>query len=112
VNGQARIVGGVPVKSKYEYPFYSISASNRTLCGASLIHGDILLSATHCGTATWQTGIWLGGKNLDHSSSDYYSVQQTILHLLYQRSQPNNDVVMHRKLCNQLTKKRMGETEF
>jgi Trypsin len=79
----SRIVGGTPVISNSEYPFYAFP-NGRYLCGATLIHGDILVSAAHCGNITWGNGVWLGGTSLvDRSASTFYSVNQTILHPLY-----------------------------
>jgi secreted trypsin-like serine protease len=82
VHGQSRIVGGIPVNNNSEYPFFAIPERLEYLCGASLIHGDILLSAAHCGDEAWVDGIWLGGTSIENnrSSSVYYSVNGTVSH--------------------------------
>jgi len=44
---EIRIVGGTPVADGSIYPFY-VDSNAPTLCGATLIHEDILLTAAHC----------------------------------------------------------------
>jgi V8-like Glu-specific endopeptidase len=44
-----RIVGGTPAEVG-EYPWYAVPARNY-MCGASLIHPDILLTVAHCSGA-------------------------------------------------------------
>jgi trypsin len=44
-----RIIGGSAVPSKSIYPFYTrLQIDGNGLCGGSLIHGDIVLTAKHC----------------------------------------------------------------
>jgi secreted trypsin-like serine protease len=62
-----RIVGGTPV-AVGDYPFFAWSAGS-TLCGASLIHEDILLSAAHCEGAFIENGVLMGGIVLYGSDS-------------------------------------------
>jgi len=47
-NAEPRIVGGTEAKEK-EYPFY-VHGTTTQICGASLIHPDIVLTAAHCQT--------------------------------------------------------------
>lgn len=54
---QERIVGGKPAVAG-SYPSYAI-ATGRGLCGSTLIHDDILITAAHC-YGLFQNGIVLG----------------------------------------------------
>jgi trypsin len=47
VDIQPRIVGG-SIADGTDYPFYAIPIGGRGLCGATLVHPDILVSAAHC----------------------------------------------------------------
>jgi secreted trypsin-like serine protease len=53
-----RIVGGSIVTDVYKYSSFAIPNSTFTLCGATLIHPDILVSAAHC------KGVFVGGVRL------------------------------------------------
>ena len=61
---QPRIIGGTPV-DKGSYPSYAIPISGYGLCGATLIHDDILLSAGHCSGAFEGNDIAIGATLLN-----------------------------------------------
>lgn len=52
------IVGGTPVTDVLAYSAYAIPNSSRYVCGATLIHRDVLISAAHC------EGVFVGGVKL------------------------------------------------
>jgi secreted trypsin-like serine protease len=92
VDATSRIVGGLPV-SLDEYPFYAFPASNY-MCGATLIWGDILVSAAHCGSTVWSSGLWLGGTKKDKSESIFYSAKTVTNHPSYSSSTSANDITL------------------
>jgi secreted trypsin-like serine protease len=67
VSNDARIVGGKP-SAQGAYPFYAVPDGNY-LCGASLIHPDILISAAHCKGSFINNNIYIGGNTLDGSDA-------------------------------------------
>ena len=93
VNARGRIVGGNTVTNINEYPFYAYP-SNGYLCGASLIHDDILISAAHCGDKTWKDGLFLGGNRYVAQYSNFYTVNKTIIHPSYDVPRFNNDLML------------------
>jgi trypsin len=90
-----KIVGGVPAILG-EYPFYAIPATN-WLCGATLIHGDFLVSAAHCGSKVWGQGLWLSTTNRKQvrvPPSTFYSTKQLIIHPNFTDSTNANDIML------------------
>jgi trypsin len=57
------IVGGTAASAS-SYNFYGISKSG-PLCGATLIHVDIAVTAAHCGGVFRGVGLYLGGSKLN-----------------------------------------------
>lgn len=61
------IVGGT-ISAKGFYPFYAVT-SDSGVCGASLIHPDILLTAAHCADVFENSVVSIGGNRLDGSDA-------------------------------------------
>jgi hypothetical protein len=80
---QPRIVGGTPAPAG-AFPFYAKSLPE-TLCGATLIWEDILLTAAHCEGA-FLNGVAIGGTRLDDSDATVLPVDSELPH-------PNYDVL-------------------
>lgn len=60
-NGGANVVGGT-TSAQGAYPYYSIPYyGSARLCGATLIHEDILLSAAHCEGTFSNVNVQIGG---------------------------------------------------
>jgi trypsin len=89
---QQRIVGGSAVGTK-DYPFFA-SPNRGGMCGATAIHNDILVTAAHCGTELWSSGIWVGGNNVNRRSSKYYDVVTTLIHPSYNPMTNENDIAL------------------
>jgi V8-like Glu-specific endopeptidase len=88
-----RIVGGSRV-SNGDFPFFAYPSGSK-LCGATLIHGDILISAAHCGPQTWSSGLWLGGSDiLNTADSIYYPISKTVVHPNYTNTTNSNDIML------------------
>jgi secreted trypsin-like serine protease len=96
VQASSRIVGGMNVTNQNEFPFYAIPNSNTTLCGATLIWGNVLITAAHCGESTWNAGVWIGGTNalFNKTNSQYYSTQRVIIHPNYDPKLVLNDIAL------------------
>lgn len=77
VKVQPRIVGGTEVKNEYKYPFFT----HIGICGGTLIHGDIVLTAAHCVRPlgmTAQVGARVKGSTED--GSVYATIDEQIFH--------------------------------
>jgi secreted trypsin-like serine protease len=91
VRGRALIVGGVPAKLG-RYPWYGIPQTKPGLCGAVLIHSDILLTAAHCKPAfRMPNSILLGGNRRDGSDA------QDVVELKDVRVHPNFNKILFKK---------------
>lgn len=90
-----RIVGGLNANAG-EFPFFAYTANPRTLCGATLIHGDILLSAAHCGTKAWSDGIFLGFTDMKQvqKKKDLIPVTNMTIHANYSSTTFANDIML------------------
>lgn len=60
----ANIVGGVVVAEPEKYPYFAIPATG-TLCGATLVHEDILITAAHCEGVFSNKDIFIGATFVD-----------------------------------------------
>jgi secreted trypsin-like serine protease len=91
LRSRALIVGGVPAKLG-RYPWYGIPQTKPGLCGAVLIHSDILLTAAHCKPAfRMPNSILLGGNRRDGSDA------QDVVDLEEVRVHPNYDKILFKK---------------
>jgi hypothetical protein len=94
---QARIVGGKPVKAATHsfVPSFASPAGTK-LCGATVIHPDILLSAAHCAGAFVEDGVLIGGVELTGmDATEFVGVLSELSHPLYQPGgSEQNDIML------------------
>jgi len=87
-----RIVGGKPA-APGEYPSYAIPKEGG--CGATLIHPDILISASHCAGAFSGQEIFIGGNLLTGLDADETVVAtEERLHPNYDDWTTENDIML------------------
>jgi secreted trypsin-like serine protease len=77
---ESKIVGGEDATAG-QFPFYASSSGRPSLCGASLIRPDLLLSAAHCEGA-FTGGVFIGSTRLGQNGV-FRSVAAQIPHPLY-----------------------------
>lgn len=87
-----RIVGGIRAATS-EFPFYATPRGDY-LCGATLIHKDILISAAHCGAKTWAAGVALGCAALGGKGCRNYATVHSYIHPGYNASTKLHDVML------------------
>lgn len=93
---QLKLVGGTNLTSPTPYPWFGTLAG-RTLCGLSLIHSDIVISAGHCAdafTSQFTRGIYLGGIELIGSDQELYGIDKVRVHPDYTNGPAPNDVLL------------------
>jgi trypsin len=93
IHNNASIVGGQPA-SVGEYPSYAILQIGGSLrCGASLIWGDVLLSAAHCDDAYNGENTFIGGTKLNPSNAkEIIQMGDTVVHPDF--AFPINDIML------------------
>lgn len=88
-----RIVGGLPVRVPDRYPYYGIPAGP-SLCGATLLWNDIVITAGHCVEAFKQGGILIGGTTVDGRASRYYPIVQSLVYPQYNPLTYDDDIAI------------------
>ena len=94
-NSTASIVGGTIV-ARGVYPSYAHVIGFGSLCGATLIHSDILLTAAHCQSAfTYDRRIAIGATFRNGSdAAEVYNVESIHQHPMYIRENFTYDVML------------------
>jgi secreted trypsin-like serine protease len=92
-NGQKqdRIIGGVPVQEG-EFPFYAFPFGV-LLCGATVVHVDVLLTAAHC-AGVFLEGVLIGGTDITGEGSTYYATDLELPHPDYDSKTDENDLML------------------
>jgi secreted trypsin-like serine protease len=91
-----RIVGGDPVPLN-EYPSMAIPNVGSNTCGASLIHGDILVTAAHCQGEFNLKGVYIGGIQVSGADAvDNIPVVSIHPHPEYNDITMENDIMLVR----------------
>jgi secreted trypsin-like serine protease len=97
----ADIVGGSTVPTAY--PFYGFSKWG-ALCGATLIHFDIAVTAGHCAGVFINSGILLGGRQLSgQDAKEDITVLQELRHPFYNKVTYENDILLLKLQRNRTT---------
>jgi secreted trypsin-like serine protease len=97
------IVGGVDAPPG-KYPYYAIPSSN-IVCGATLIHEDILITAAHCNSRNYnflsqgffsrRGGLYIGPSKLDGSDAiEQIGIKLIRVHPDYDPATSQNDIVL------------------
>ena len=100
----ADIVGGTTVASSTAtYPFYGHSRRG-ALCGLTLIHTDVAITAGHCAGIFVANGIYLGGIQLNgRDAQENVTVLQELRHPNYNSLTYENDVLILKLQRTRLT---------
>jgi secreted trypsin-like serine protease len=99
----SHIVGGVDAPPG-KYPYYAIPSSN-IVCGATLIHEDILITAAHCNSRNYnflsqgffsrRGGLYIGPSKLDGSDAiEQIGIKLFRVHPDYDPATSQNDIVL------------------
>jgi len=95
-----KIVGGTPAGNG-KYPSYGFNAGDVGLCGGTLIHPDIVMTAAHC-SKEFADGWYQGGNTVNGAASEFAAVALEFPHPNYEPGPENNDIMLL-KLANPLS---------
>lgn len=85
---------GTDVTSTSDFPYYAFSMYNGTsMCGATLIHDDILLTSAQCQTM-FTNGVNIGGIDILGSKAEQFHVLFTFPHPYYHSEYLENDIML------------------
>ena len=88
------IVGGSAVQNVASYPFFGFSKRG-ALCAATLIHDDIAVTAGHCAGVFSNSGLLLGGRQLNGlDAKEDITVLKELRHPLYNKITFENDILL------------------
>ncbi|GAX17346.1 hypothetical protein FisN_10Lh214 [Fistulifera solaris] len=89
---KARIVGGLP-SPQGAFPFY-VHSTGSALCGGTLIHEDIVLTAAHC-FDTFTEDVIIGSNDIfGRDGAERIPVEMTLPHPLYSNQTEQNDIML------------------
>jgi trypsin len=91
----ADVVGGTSVTpSTATFPFYGFSR-RKGLCGATLIHPDIAITAGHCAGLFVQYGMYLGGIQFNgYDAKESIAVLSELRHPYFNAATLENDILV------------------
>jgi hypothetical protein len=89
---KTRIVGGLP-SPQGAFPFY-VHSTGSALCGGTLIHEDIVLTAAHC-FDTFVEDVIIGSNDIfGRDGAERIPVEITLPHPLYSNQTEQNDIML------------------
>ena len=89
---QTRIVGGRDVDAISRFPSFVFTAGTQ-LCGGTLIHEDIVLTAAHCVNA-FTDGIIVGSQQIDGTGGFFAAITLEYPHPEYNPETDENDIML------------------
>ncbi len=88
-----RIVGGSAVTNQSEYPYIGV-LTGEIICGATLIHKDLMITAARCKGMFMNHSVSIGGNTIGGKGSKTYDVVEEIPHPRYNNLTLANDIML------------------